>query len=44
MNRQCADCYIRKFCYEEEQEEDWTCSKYVRPPEPTPEVEEPTTE
>ncbi len=28
MNNQCADCKIRKFCYEDEPEEDWTCNSY----------------
>ena len=28
MNDQCHDCKIRKLCYLEEPEEDWTCDHY----------------
>ena len=28
MNDQCHDCKIRKLCYLEEPEEDWTCNHY----------------
>ena len=28
MNDQCNDCKIRKLCYMEEPEEDWTCDHY----------------
>lgn len=28
MNDQCHDCRIRKSCYFEEPEEDWTCDSY----------------
>jgi hypothetical protein len=28
MNEQCHDCKIRKLCYLEEPEEDWTCDHY----------------
>lgn len=28
MNNQCMNCKIRKWCYEDEPEEDWTCEHY----------------
>ena len=28
MNDQCLNCNIRKWCYREEPEEDWTCDYY----------------
>lgn len=28
MNDQCLNCKIRKWCYREEPEEDWTCDYY----------------
>lgn len=28
MNNQCMNCKIRKWCYREEPEEDWTCSSH----------------
>ena len=28
MNDQCVNCKIRKWCYREEPEEDWTCDYY----------------
>ena len=28
MNDQCHACKIRKWCYEFEPEEDWTCEHY----------------
>lgn len=29
MNDQCSECEIRKMCYLEEPEDDWTCDHYV---------------
>lgn len=29
MNQQCSECKIRKFCTQDEPEEDWTCTDYV---------------
>ena len=29
MNDQCHACKIRKWCYESEPEEDWTCEHYI---------------
>ena len=28
MNEQCLNCKIRKWCYRDEPQEDWTCDYY----------------
>lgn len=30
MNSQCLDCLIRKFCTNQEPDEDWSCTEYTK--------------